>query len=157
AGFDVCVVSRALDSWSQAQDDELLADRSWRTERINLMRADSGGRRGWMAAAARSALAMRAWQATGVLRFAEEGYLRGFSRLLEAAERTRAAFFIAHTQGALPIAARAAHALGVPYGFDCEDLLADETADGLRNHAVRQAILAIEAAYLPGAAYVTVP
>jgi glycosyltransferase involved in cell wall biosynthesis len=157
AGYEVHAISRSVDAWSQAQDDDLLAARPWHLERINLMRRDPAGRRRWLVAAARAMVALQAYKLTGALQFAEEGYLRGFSHVLAAASRTNAGFFIAHTQGALPIAARAARARGVSYGFDCEDLLAEETADGLRDPVIRRAILAIEEAYLPGAAYVTVP
>src|SRR3954464_14931022 len=138
AGYDVSVIGRSIDPWSQAQDDELLAGRPWRVERINLMRRDPAGRARWMIAAARSMLAMHAYRATSSLRCAEEGYFRGLKQVLAAAARTRAHFFIAHTHGALPVAARAAGALGVPYGFDCEDLLAEEAADGLRHPAIRR-------------------
>jgi glycosyltransferase involved in cell wall biosynthesis len=157
SGYDVSVIARSTDPWSQAQDDQLLAGRPWKVEQVNLMRRHPSGRARWLLAAARSTLAMQAYRATGMRRFAEEGYFRGLGAVLTAAERTRANFFIAHTQGALPIAARAARSLGVPYGFDCEDLLADEVADGLRDAAIRRAILDIESEYLPGAAYVTVP
>src|SRR5581483_11713649 len=41
------------------------------------------------------------------------------------------------------------------FGFDCEDLLAEEAADGLQDPAKRQTIRQIERTYLPQAAYVT--
>ncbi len=104
----------------------------------------------------RAALALRVYGWTGALRSAEEGYYRGFAPVLDAAaKRSRADIFIAHTQGAIPIAARAAAAAGVPWGFDCEDLLAEEASDGLRDGRLRRAILAIERAYLPRASYVS--
>jgi glycosyltransferase involved in cell wall biosynthesis len=55
----------------------------------------------------------------------------------------------------VPIAARAAAANGARWGFDCEDLLAEEKADGLQNPHLRRAIVDIERAYLPRASYVT--
>jgi glycosyltransferase involved in cell wall biosynthesis len=98
---------------------------------------------------------LKGYRLTGALRLAEEGYYRGFTRVLDLALRTRAELFVAHTQGALPIAARAAKRLNARFGFDCEDLLAEEAADGLAHPAFRQAILDIERAYLPRASYVT--
>jgi glycosyltransferase involved in cell wall biosynthesis len=154
-GCDVTVVTRRIDAWSDERDAPLLAGKPWKTEQINLLRHDPSGRRRWLTTAVRSELSMYGYRATGALQFAEDAYYRGFSDARRAAERTDADFFIAHTQGALPIAARAAARAGAPYGFDCEDLLADEASDGLRNPALRRAILDIERAYLPGAAYVT--
>lgn len=154
-GHDVHVVTKRVDPWSDARDDELLRGKRWSADRLNLLRGDVHGRRRWFTAAIRAAAAMRLHRLTGIVRFAEEGYYRGFAEVLSLAKRTRADFYIAHTQGALPIAARAAAASGVAFGFDCEDLLAEEAADGLTNAALRRAILQIERTYLPRAAYVT--
>jgi glycosyltransferase involved in cell wall biosynthesis len=69
--------------------------------------------------------------------------------------QTCADVYIAHTQGALPVAAQAAARHGVPFAFDCEDLLAEEVADGLQRPRQRRAILEIERTYLPLASYVS--
>jgi glycosyltransferase involved in cell wall biosynthesis len=154
-GHDVTVVTKRVDRWSDDRDAPLLAGKAWVAVRVGLMRDDPADRWRWFSSAVRAGAALRAYRAFGGMRLAEEGYYRGFDRVLRAAEDTRAEFFIAHTQGALPIAARAAARAGVRYGFDCEDLLAEEAADGLRDPSVRRAILEIERTYLPGAAYVT--
>ena len=154
-GHDVHVVTKRVDAWSDARDAALLPTKAWTTERVNLLRNDPAGRRRWLTTAIRASIALRAYEWTGALRCAEEGYYRGFADVLAAATRSRADFYIAHTQGALPIAARAAAATGARFGFDCEDLLAEEMADGLQNSVLRRAILDIERAYLPRASYVT--
>jgi glycosyltransferase involved in cell wall biosynthesis len=154
-GHEVSVVTKRVDQWSDDRDAHLLATKRWRTDRINLLRHDPAGRWRWLTTAVRSKAALTGYRFTGAVWLAEEGYYRGFAGALRAALRTRADLFIAHTQGALPIAARAARQTGGKYAFDCEDLLAEETADGLTDPALRRAILDIERAYLPQAAYVT--
>jgi glycosyltransferase involved in cell wall biosynthesis len=154
-GHDVSVVTKRVDRWSDERDLHLLAGKPWPATRVNLLRHDPAGRWRWFGTAIRSRAALAGYRVSGALRWAEEGYCRGFADVLQAALSTRADLFIAHTQGALPIAARAARRTGARYAFDCEDLLAEETADGLANATLRQAILDIERAYLPGAAHVT--
>ena len=154
-GHEVSVVTKRVDHWSDERDIPLLATKRWPAERINLLRRDPAGRWRWLTTALRSKAAFAGYRLSGALWLAEEGYYRGFTDALQAARRTRADLFIAHTQGALPIAARAARHTGAKYAFDCEDLLAEETADGLTDPALRRAILDIERSYLPAAAYVT--
>jgi glycosyltransferase involved in cell wall biosynthesis len=154
-GHDVFVVTKAVDRWSHQRDELLLAGKPWTAHRVGLMRDDPSSRWRWLSTAVRAELALGAYRACGAGRLAEEAYNRGFGHMLRAAIDTRATFFIAHTQGALPVAARAATRAGVGFGFDCEDLLAEEAADGLRDPSVRRAILDIERTYLPKAAYVT--
>ena len=154
-GHEVSVVTKRVDQWSDERDAHLLPTKRWPTDRINLLRHDPAGRWRWLTAAARSKAALAGYRLTNALWLGEEGYYRGFAGALQAALRTRADLFIAHTQGALPIAARAARRTGAKYAFDCEDLLAEETSDGLGDPALRCAILDIERAYLPRAAYVT--
>lgn len=154
-GHEVSVVTKRVDQWSDERDVTLLANKRWTSDRVNLLRHDRSGRWPWLMTAMRSRAALTGYRLTGALRLAEEGYYRGFSRVLQSALRTHADLFIAHTQGALPIAARAARHTGAKYAFDCEDLLAEETADGLTDPVVRRAILDIERVYVPQASYVT--
>lgn len=154
-GHEVSVVTKRVDRWSDERDATALADKRWLLHRVGMIRDEPSDRWRWLSSAVRAELAMRGYRATGSSRLAEEAYYRGFPLVLRAAIDTRADFFIAHTQGALPIAARAAAHAGVGFGFDCEDLLAEEMADGLRNPSVRRAILDIERTHLPKALYVT--
>ena len=154
-GHQVHVVTKRVHAWSDGPDESLLAAKAWSATRVNLLRHHREGRRRWLATALHSELALRAFEWTGNRRLAEVGYYRGFSEVLSAAVDTSADAYIAHTQGALPIAARAAAVRGVPFAFDCEDLLAEEAADGLQRPRQRRAILEIERTYLPLASYVT--
>jgi glycosyltransferase involved in cell wall biosynthesis len=154
-GHDVTVVTKRVDAWSDARDDDLLRGRAWTAARVNLLRADPRGRPRWLATAVRAEVAQRVHRLTRIARCGEAAYYRGFVEVLRLAKATHADCYIAHTQGALPIAARAAAATGVPFGFDCEDLLAEEAADGLQDPWKREVIKEIEGAYLPRAAYVT--
>ena len=153
-GHEVFVVTKRVDRWSDDRDALMLQGKRWSATRVGLMRDEPADRWHWLSSAVRAKLAWRAYRAAGTSRLAEEAYYRGFPLVLQAAIETRAHFFIAHTQGAMPIAARAAAQAGVGFGFDCEDLLAEEAADGLREPSLRQAILDIERRYLPQAAYV---
>src|SRR5687768_16073486 len=114
-GHEVTVVTKRVDRWSDERDARLLAVKPWRTERINLLRNDSDGHWPWLMTAVRSKAALAGYRLTGALRLAEEGYYRGLSGVLDAAIRTKAELFIAHTQGALPMAAHAAARLGARY------------------------------------------
>lgn len=154
-GHDVHLVTRRTEVWSDERDATLLVGQPWTVTRVNLLRNDGDGKRRWLRTALRSELALRAYQWTGTRRLGEEGYYRAFADVLAAAVRVRADLYIAHAQGALPIAARAAAIRGVAFAFDCEDLLAEESADGLRRPRLRRAILDIEREYLPRASYVT--
>ena len=154
-GHDVFVVTKRVDLWSDARDRDLLQRKGWKCLRANMLRESKDGKRQWLLTAIRSKLAFRAYAVRPSLMLAEEAYYRGFNQVLALALSTRADLYIAHTQGALPIAARAALRQGALYSFDCEDLLAEEASDGLQNPRMRRAILNIENAYLPGAAYVT--
>jgi glycosyltransferase involved in cell wall biosynthesis len=155
-GCDVHVITLSQDSWSNGRDEELLRTKAWGVSKINLLKAHPVGRLRWSVAATRSKLAFQLSKTfPSVLRFSEESYYRGYSSALARARRWPADLYIAHTQSAIPIAARAARRHGVQFAFDCEDLNADANADGGRHPAMRKNILAIEGAYLKDAAYVT--
>lgn len=141
AGYEV-VVGYRLDG-DAARDDAILATKPWTWYRLDLNRRRSPVQ--WFMSALRERLA----------RGDAEAYCRGYPTLLHWAIAQRADLYIAHTQPALAIAAEAAAATGARYAFDCEDLLAEETADGLRSTARREMIRRLERRYLPGAAYVS--
>jgi glycosyltransferase involved in cell wall biosynthesis len=60
-------------------------------------------------------------------------------------------WFIAHAQGALPVAAWAARRWEARLGFDCEDLLSQSASDPV------EIVKAIETTYVPRCSYVSVP
>lgn len=75
--------------------------------------------------------------------------------LVAAARNADADLFVAHYVAALPAAARAAAHHGSAYSFDAEDFHLGDLPDTPEHALERQIIRAIEARYLPGAAYVT--
>ncbi|HXB28026.1 MAG TPA: glycosyltransferase [Gemmatimonadaceae bacterium] len=144
AGYDV-VVGYRLDGDAR-RDDAILATKPWSWYRLDVNRTRAPVR--WLTSALRERLA-------GMLGLDAEAYCRGYPALVHWAIAQRADLYIAHTQPALAIAAEAAKATGARYAFDCEDLLAEETADGLRSAPRREMIRRLERRYLPGAAYVS--
>jgi hypothetical protein len=152
AGYDVVAGYRA--DGDTARDDAILRLKPWRWHRVDLARSRQPG--AWMRAAVRQRAAewvVRAGlRGTGV---AQAAYCRGDEALLEWAAAQEAALYIAHTQPVLSVAARAAARREVPFAFDCEDLLAEEAADGGRAPWRRSMIGRLERAYLPHAAYVS--
>lgn len=152
AGYDVVVGYRA--DGDVSRDDAILAGKPWRWRRIDLARRRHGAQ--WMRAAVRERAAgwfVRA--GFGGLGVARAAYCRGDRELLEWATEQDADLYIAHTQPVLAIAAAAAQRRKVPFAFDCEDLLAEEAADGGRAPWRRHMIGKLEAEYLPKAAYVS--
>ena len=155
-GCEVRVITLSQDPWSNERDEELLKTKEWSISKIDLLKDHPMGRLRWFVAATRSKLAFQLSKTfPSVLRFSEESYYRGYGSALARAKRWPADLYIAHTQCAIPIAARAARRHGAQFAFDCEDLNADAAADGARNPCQRKNILAIEKAYLKDAAYVT--
>jgi glycosyl transferase family 4 len=154
AGYDVVVGYRA--DGDVARDDALLATAPWRWHRVDLGR--SRQRRSWVVAALRQRAAE--WTVRGGARFPAldaAAYCRGSAALLRWAVAQRADLYIAHAQPVLALAARAAARWHVPFAFDCEDLLAEEAADGGRALWRRALIGRLERRYLAAAAYVTTP
>jgi len=152
AGYDVVVGYRA--DGDVSRDDAMLAGRPWRWHRVDLARRRNPV--GWVAARLRERSGQLMWRAgIRTASLARAAYCAGDTALLKWASQQPAALYIAHTQPVLAIAATAAASRGVPYAFDCEDLLAEEAADGGRAPWRRSLIIDLETRYLPGAAYVS--
>jgi glycosyltransferase involved in cell wall biosynthesis len=152
AGFDVVVGYRADGDISR--DDAVLGGRSWRWARIDLDRRRAPAR--WLESRLRQRAAVWMWRSGNRSpSVARAAYCAGDARLLRWALEQPADVYIAHTQPVLAIAALAAAARGVVYAFDCEDLLAEETADGGRARWRRDLITGLERRYLPAATYVS--
>ena len=150
AGYDVVVGYRA--DGDTTRDDDLLSQKPWRWHRVDVGRRR--GRARWARAAARqrgAELAVR----VGVAGARRAAYCRADDALYEWAVSQRAALYIAHTQPVLAVAADAARCTGAAFAFDCEDLLAEEAADGGRAPWRRRMIASLEREYLPRAAYVS--
>ncbi len=152
AGYRVRVAYRA--DGPVERDDALLAAVPWAWHRLDMSRRRRTIR--WAAAT----VAQRAAQAlvhAGASRPSVDvaAYCRGHAALTSWAIAQRAQLYIAHTQPVLAAAAGAAQALGVPFAFDCEDLLSEETSDGGRAPWRRDLVARLERRFLPRAAYVS--
>ncbi len=148
AGDEVRVVAPCFVPFLAAQDQALMARRPWCLQTVDFRS------KGWRK--------LRAVKIRGTRRLAAELFprwqtdwllLRACSmaapELFNLAASEPADWFIAHTQAALPIAARAAECWNAKLGFDCEDLLAHapgEPADLMR---------AIEARYIRRCDYIS--
>lgn len=154
AGHHVIVGYRADSEAGIERDDALLKRKPWRWHRFAYTRRRHRAR--WFLAALRQKLA-RALASRGVRtpRIDAEAYCRGFGAMTGWAVRQRADLYIAHTHPVLPVACRAAAANHVAFAFDCEDLLAEEAADGLQAGWLHDLVTRHEARYLPMAAYVS--
>ncbi len=148
AGHDVRVVALHFLTWAECRERALMQRRTWRLQRVDFRPL------GWKK--------LRSAMIRGRRRLAAEFYRYGKSdalacnayglagpELLKLAASEPADWFIAHTQAALPVAARAAERWHARLGFDCEDLLAHAPSEP------RAVLRAIEAKYLPRCAYVS--
>jgi glycosyltransferase involved in cell wall biosynthesis len=132
---EVRVVCQGSSRAAAAADARLMSRRSWRLQRVDHPRAD------WLAsdvfhyqwlqsilARAHRRVAEEAFRYSKSATLAEQSVCTSRRKLEKLASSEPAAWFIAHTQPALPAAAAAARRWNAKLGFDCEDLLA-ETGD----------------------------
>lgn len=151
AGHSVRVVSRQVDPELSSYDREIIASRQWRSQTVDISRADST-KVAWFIEGATAKLCRRLFDA-GIKteKIAVRSYLRGYRRLLSMALAEPADWFIAHTQPALPVAAEASKYFNARLGFDCEDLLAENGTDPA------DVVQLIQQRYLSECDYVSVP
>lgn len=150
AGFDVEVIATQVANFVEDRDQSILAKVPFRVTRI-----DFGSRRTRVPERIFQAVArlLHRWtQRQRPAEFALSGMTR---RLVQAACARPADLYIAHYVAALPAVVRAAKQNGGRYAFDAEDFhlgdLPDRPAYANEKLLIRQ----IEAASLPGAAYVS--
>lgn len=89
------------------------------------------------------------------MRLVELGHVDAVPLLAAQTCRISADLYIAHYIAALPAVARAAARHGTAYAFDAEDFHLGELPDAPEHALDKDVIRAIEARYLPGAAYVS--
>lgn len=149
-GHNVSVISiRTLDS-VDALDGTILAARSWHAQRL-----DFRSMRDRIVPRIVQKCSSALHHLVGVGLAADMAASPFTPALTAAAFRVKADLYIGHYVAALPAVARAAAHHGAAYAFDAEDFHLGDLPD-LPEHALKKRIIrAIEARYLPGAAYVT--
>lgn len=150
-GHQVRVVTPSFMPELAERDRQHLARRKWRLATVNYVPQGWRGQAQAFYVRGRHRLTRAIYQRVPFASLAEATYTATAPELAHLAAREPAAWFIAHTQNALPAAAAAAQRHTAQLGFDCEDLLAE--------HAPATAGLthAIEQRYLPRCQYVSIP
>lgn len=150
AGFKVTTISTRTLARLDQRDEAVLQSRRWTSERLDL-------RNRWFRWLKRaSQIAARAAYRTAALpAWAERAHSPFTPPLKSRAARNTADLYIAHYVAALPAAARAAARHGAAYAFDAEDFHPGDLPDAPEHTLEKDLIRAIEARYLPGAAYVS--
>ena len=150
AGFEVTTISTRTLARLDQHDEAVLQSRRWTSERLDL-------RNRWFRWLKRaSQIAARAAYRTAALpAWAERAHSPFAPPLKSRAARNTADLYIAHYVAALPAAARAAARHGAAYAFDAEDFHPGDLPDAPEHALEKDLIRAIEARYLPGAAYVS--
>lgn len=156
AGYDVRVLAMKLQPDKARWDEQLMASRDWKLERLDASRDTLTGRMLWF----KSALRQRLYQRSRWLRQLgtglEKAYCRHFPEMARRAMREPADLFIAHNLQALPAAALATRRWGAKLGFDAEDFHRGEIAETDVSKAIRQPLIErIEEKYIPKCDYLT--
>lgn len=152
AGHDVRVVTPSFTAALDLRDEQHLARRKWRHQKVDYFSQGIGGALRSTFMRGRRRLAFELYQKVGGQRLAEYGYATGLPEQRRLALLESADWFIAHAHPALPIAASAAKRWNARLGFDCEDWLSEHSGAGSPD-IVRQ----IERAYLADCDYVSAP
>lgn len=150
AGFEVTTISTRTLARLDQHDEAVLQSRRWTSERLDLR-----NRWFWWLKRASQIGARAAYQTAALPAWAERAHSPFTPPLKSRAARNTADLYIAHYVAALPAAARAAARHGAAYAFDAEDFHPGDLPDTPEHALEKDLIRAIEARYLPGAAYVS--
>lgn len=154
AGFEVAVVHGSFSAWGAAVDHAIAAE-------IGHTRAVPFGpvQAPWGTYLRQTLVRRVARTLAGVGTVArplfEPAHSPIVADLVRETMRIRADLYVAHYVSALPAAAQAAKRHGALYAFDAEDFHLGDLPDAPEYALEKRIIRAIEARYLPGAAYVT--
>ena len=154
AGYDVSVISTRFLEWADKHDASFRS-RPWNSAaRIPFGPLAPAAIRAKQVARQRMArAALAAGFARDIVREADWHHVA--PDLTAATLEVKADLYIAHYPAALPAAAKAAARHGARYAFDAEDFHLGDLPDLPEHNTVRARLRAIEARYLPGAAFVT--
>lgn len=145
AGYRVTVVYCFWAQWGQQYDQELLQKAHWNSQQVGGDPDEKQFRWSY------TRLRRKIFSVFPNAQFAIKRILcRAYDELLEAAQNISGDLYVAHSVGALPVAAIAARKRNVAYAFDAEDFYRGEMEVG--SLASKQAII-LEEEYISGAAY----
>ena len=151
AGHDVRVVAPMVQEDHGRQDRRLSSRRNWCFQPFDYRPRGVYSRLRYWKVRGLPRLERAAFKVLAGADRAGRAYLPGSADLQRLVESEQADWFIAHAQGALPLAATAASRWKARLGFDMEDILTLSKEEPV--HLLR----AIEKEYLPRTEYVSVP
>ena len=128
-GHDVFVVSPSYIPKLVIRDKELLETRNWKFIKCDFSPIGYLNKIKNIKFRTVRKIYKKLFEKYSKIRFAEKCFIFAFDELLELSIGIKADWYIAHTQGALPIAAKAASYNNSKLGFDCEDLLSENGID----------------------------
>ncbi len=155
AGHAVRVIAVRQTPEDSILDQNLAEQSRWRLQTINIEKKGSGYA-DWLRTGLRYKAAKRIWSlGGGGKRLAGYAYTRTFSETIGRVLSEPTDLIIAHTQPMLAPAYFAAQRLGIPWGFDCEDILSEEYGEGTGDPSHQRLVRYVEKTFMREAAYVT--
>ena len=156
AGHAVRVVAMRLQADKARWDEQLMARREWKLERVDACRDNLSGRWRWFKAGLRQRLYLRSPRLQRQELGLEKAYSRHFPKLARLAAHEPADLFIAHNLPALPAAAMAARRWQAKLGFDAEDFHRGEfTPEQAKQSLLYPLTVALEEKYVPQCQHLT--
>ena len=153
AGYEITVLYNFWSSWADETDKEVIQSNSaihWQCVNGHPLENKAYY---WYTRLRHKLYKMLAVKFPQNIFFNERAEAQFYTELKKAAKKIKAALYIAHNLGALPVAAQAAKMNQSQFAFDAEDYHRSMAA-GANEQLVSVAML--EDKYLPGCAYITV-
>lgn len=150
-GYDVFVISPSFIPKMINRDKELLEERKWNYIKYDFAPTSKIGKLRFLRSRITKRLFKILYDKFKKMDFAEKSFVFAFNELLKIAKELKADWYIAHTQGALPIGYYAALINNAKLGYDCEDLLSENDVDP------KDIVTAIENEYIDKCNYISTP
>ena len=152
AGYDVTVIYNFWSLWADEADKEIIqANSSIHWQRVHGHPVKSK-QYYWYTRLRHKLYKILALKFAGNIFFNERAESQFYQELLSATKKVKAALYIAHNLGALPVAAKAAKINLSKYAFDAEDYHRSMDADASEQLLT---VSLLEDRYLPGSTYIT--
>lgn len=150
AGHSVQVIASKVAAFVEPRDQAVMSCARFAIERVPF-----DNRLRWRTSRAWQILARQAFAFAPTTRLAGIAQSALLPRLAAATRRVRADLYVGHYVTGLYAAAQAARENGGLYAFDAEDFHLGDLSDAPEHAFEKRLIRAVEARYLPGAAYIT--